>query len=605
MTPLRSPFKFLDPYQKEDINEFFGREAETAALYDALSGVKHLLVYGPSGSGKTSLVECGLRNQFSDVDWYALTIRRGSDMTASVFARINEALQQKMDLHPQTGLPTDPDTDFGQAIENLFSERYQPVYLLFDQFEELLISGQEKEKRDFFTRLNRLIRYKVPCRVLLIMREEFIGHLSEFEPLCPGIFLNRFRLDKMRKENVREVIHQTLDAPQYRDYFQVENSKLLTESIISRLPDKSREIELAHVQVFLSELWDRARAQGRDGDPVILHAGLIRKNDNLAGVLDSFLQKQLRELDVLYGENVALETLAAMISERHTKLQVSEENLEKDLKAKAVSLKGNLPALLNDLQQRRILRPLKAGEETQYEISHDVLALVVGQNLTEAMQLREKAADIYQVYEERKGFFSQEDLDYIRPYLQYKAYSPSLKQRIRESEEHLNAEAQRVQREKDERLEAAQRQAEQERVLREQAEAARVEAEEQRTAAIESKIEADKQKEKAQRNAKRARRGRTVAIMATLFTVALAIGAFYQWRETDKAKLEAQQSLIKSYKSEIRRDSIEISMANVRLQSYKLYMAHDSIKQIDSNKIKDLEYSIKILTDSIERLEIK
>lgn len=159
--------------------------------------MKHLLVYGPSGAGKTSLIECGLRNQFSDADWFAVSIRRGSNMTASVFARINEALHEKIALDPQTKLPRNPDFDFGEAIENLFAERYQPVYLLFDLFEELLILGDEAEKKDFFTRLNRLIRYKVPCRVLLVMREEFIGHLSEFEPLCPSIFQYRFRLEKM------------------------------------------------------------------------------------------------------------------------------------------------------------------------------------------------------------------------------------------------------------------------------------------------------------------------------------------------------------------------------------------------------------------------
>lgn len=470
MSQATSPFKFLDSYQQEDNDIFFGREKETNDLYHALSGVKHLLVYGPSGAGKTSLVECGLRNQFSDADWFALTIRRGANIAGSVFSEINKALREKMDVDPETKRPLDPETDFGQAIEHLFSERYQPVYLLFDQFEELLISGSDTEKRDFFARLNQLIRYKVPCRVMLIMREEFIGHLSEFEPLCPSIFQYRFRLEKMRKERVKEVIHQTLDTPHYRPFFRVENSEQLAESILAKLPDKSREIELAHVQVFLSELWDRARIEKKNNTLPLLREGLILEQDNLAGVLDSFLKKQLDELDTIYGEKAPLEALAAMISERHTKLQLSAVELQKDLDAKGVVLKSLLAHLLHDLEQRRILRTIKSGDQTQYEISHDVLALVVGQNLTKEMQMRAKAADIYRVYEERKGFFSREDLDYIRPYQQYKAYPSELEQRIQESENYLHAEELRIQREKDEQLMAAQRQAEQERQLREQAE---------------------------------------------------------------------------------------------------------------------------------------
>ena len=145
MDQLNSPFKFLDAYSVEDEDIFFGREAEIEELYNALRGVKHLLVYGPSGSGKTSLIECGLRNEFSDADWFALTIRRQSNMIASVFQSIDNFLEEKLELQVETGLPASKSTNFPNAVERLFNERYQPIYLLFDQFEELLISGSTTE----------------------------------------------------------------------------------------------------------------------------------------------------------------------------------------------------------------------------------------------------------------------------------------------------------------------------------------------------------------------------------------------------------------------------------------------------------------------------
>jgi hypothetical protein len=436
MSVFTSPFKFLDSYQREDLDIFFGRERETEDLYDALSGVKHLLVYGPSGSGKTSLIECGLRNRFSDADWYALSIRRGVNMTASVFARINEALRLKTQLDPDTKLPIDSDIDFGQVVEQLFDERYKPVYLLFDQFEELLISGEDAEKRDFFARLDRLIRYKVPCRVLLVMREEFIGHLSEFEPLCPSIFQHRFRLEKMGRKGVHEVIEKILAAPHYAGAFIAPAPKVLADKILTKLPDQQREIELTHVQVFLSELWDRAHSEQASALPE-LHAGLVREEDNLEGVLSSFLRNQLRELDAAYGQNTALELLAAMISERHTKLQVDEATLAAALEKNNITLSRPLPELLRDLERRRILRTLKSGEQAQYEISHDVLARVVGQNLTEEMKLRERAREVYRVYEGRTGLFSREDLDYLRGFEGFWAMPEGMKERVLESERNI------------------------------------------------------------------------------------------------------------------------------------------------------------------------
>lgn len=440
-----SPFKFLDSYQKDDLDVFFGREQETDKLFDALSGVKHLLVYGPSGAGKTSLIECGLRNQFSDADWLALTIRRGNNLNDSVFACIREQLQNPFDFDPATGRPADPDFDFGQAVEALFDEQYKPVYLLFDQFEELLIQGSHAEKTEFFTRLNRLIRYKTPCRILLIKREEFIGHLSEFEPLCPSLFQHRFRLEKMNRSNVQRTIENMLTAPRYSAHFSVTDADLLSQTILSKLPDTQLEIELAHVQVFLGELWDRAlaevpRNQKQTALPR-LHAGLVQTDDNLERVLDRFLKNQLAELKPAFGEKAPLELLAAMISERHTKLQVGIAELESALAKNAVALSQPLTNLLQELEQRRILRTLKSGENTQYEISHDVLARVVGQNLTEEMKLREKARDVYRVYEERQGLFSRDDLDYLRAFEAFLAMPEPLKARMVESENELTRKA--------------------------------------------------------------------------------------------------------------------------------------------------------------------
>ncbi len=433
MSQENSPFKFLDSYQQADADVFFGREDETQKLYDALSGVKHLMVYGPSGSGKTSLVECGLRNKFSDADWYAITIRKGADINASVFASINNALKEKIETDPVTKMPMDPAMEFGQAIKKLYDERYQMVYLLFDQFEELLISREKTEKEKFFTGLNKLIHYKIPCRIMLIMREEFIGHLSEFELLCPSIFQYRFRVEKMGRKFVEKVIYRILEAPRYRAFFNVDDSHKLAESILSKLPDKRKEIELAHVQVFLGELWDRAQTKKKNGALPVLSTDLIRDDDNLEGVLESFLKKQMKVLEGSYGERVPLELLAAMISERFTKLQLSEAAIIDDLDHKNVVAKKPIADLLKELEKRRIIRTIKVGDETQYEISHDVLALVVGQNLTEEMKMREKAGEKYKFYQEMQRLFTQDDIDDLRPFEKSLPYPPDLKARIDES----------------------------------------------------------------------------------------------------------------------------------------------------------------------------
>ena len=69
---MKSPFKFLDSYTKDDRAIFFGRDREIEELYHRVFESKIMLVYGVSGTGKSSLIHCGLANKFQDTDWLPL-----------------------------------------------------------------------------------------------------------------------------------------------------------------------------------------------------------------------------------------------------------------------------------------------------------------------------------------------------------------------------------------------------------------------------------------------------------------------------------------------------------------------------------------------------
>ncbi|MEM1215107.1 MAG: ATP-binding protein [Bacteroidota bacterium] len=438
MSTSRAPFKFLDAYGYEDYAHFFGRTTEVEALYEAVCGVKHLLVYGPTGAGKTSLIECGLRNQYSKADWFALTIRRGEQLVPSFYATINAELEQPVELSPATGRPTDASLDFSAMTRKLFQEKYIPIYLLFDQFEELLLLGSLEEQTAFFTQINQLIHERLPCRVLLVMREEFIGHLSAFEHLLPGIFEQRFRLEKMGRQQVREVIGKMLTAPVYQRFYRVQHQEQLVDRMLHCLPDEQQEIALTHVQVFLHELWQRAKAAQPHTLPV-LAAELIRETDNLGAILNDFLHQQLADLQTEVAPQLPLELLATMISDQHTKLQRTVADMESDLHKNEVAGLAQLPVLVDELERRRIIRSAKAGTTTRYEISHDLLASAVGDNLTEEIRQRQRAIRTYRVYQERSGFFSREEMAHLNLFSAYRKLPADLQERIAASQAHWQA----------------------------------------------------------------------------------------------------------------------------------------------------------------------
>src|SRR5659263_527457 len=86
-----SPFKFLDSFNLEDRNIFFGRDQEITDLYRRVFESKILLVYGISGTGKSSLINCGLASRFDESDWLPVNVRRGNNIVES----INEAFNKQ------------------------------------------------------------------------------------------------------------------------------------------------------------------------------------------------------------------------------------------------------------------------------------------------------------------------------------------------------------------------------------------------------------------------------------------------------------------------------------------------------------------------------
>src|SRR5258705_1247696 len=145
------PFKFLDAYNKEDTGIFFGRDEEINALYEMVFQSPILLIYGASGTGKTSLIQCGLASKFQSHDWLALTIRRGSNINTAFEKALTDAggdfseehddmdwLDEVMD--EKEVITAAPQlTPIAQSLKAIYLKSFRPVYLIFDQFEELFI----------------------------------------------------------------------------------------------------------------------------------------------------------------------------------------------------------------------------------------------------------------------------------------------------------------------------------------------------------------------------------------------------------------------------------------------------------------------------------
>ena len=287
-----SPFKFLDSYGREDRAIFFGRDEEINALYELVMSSHLTLVYGASGTGKTSLIECGLGNRFSETDWFAVRIRKGDDITESTFQAIRDRSQPDKVI-------ADTETSIYNAVQALYLFYYIPIYLIFDQFEELFISGTIEEQEQFFTQLNKVLEAGKPCKVILVMREEYIGFLSQYEHIIPLLFDNKYRIEKMNQLKLQSVILGTIQTPQYHIIF--EEPEKNTTTIIENLRNDRREVDLTNLQVYLDRLYSedvKRIEESGETRPITFDSVLIEENvGKLPQVLSDFLEDQMTVVD--------------------------------------------------------------------------------------------------------------------------------------------------------------------------------------------------------------------------------------------------------------------------------------------------------------------
>lgn len=350
----RSPFKFLDAYQKEDRDRFFGRERETAQLYNAVRASNLVLVYGASGTGKTSIINCGLANQFVDSDWLPLYVRRGTNLIESLDRALTGARQRE-------GEPS--SAGIAERIRDLYLDHYRPLYLIFDQFEELFILGSREEQQKFYGTVREVLTANSPCKMILVIREEYIADLSEFEKAVPTLFDNRLRVEKMNDANLARIVMGTARAVG----IQVSDPPATVSHILDNIRDRRTGIDLANLQVYLDRLWraDLERQKTDQPATITFDVPLTEKVGRIENVISAFLDEELVGIEqalikrgVAQPQGVPLEVLFALVTEEGTKRNLDVANIVEALPANRAITEETVRYCLTEFERIRVVRPL-------------------------------------------------------------------------------------------------------------------------------------------------------------------------------------------------------------------------------------------------------
>ncbi|MBP6828154.1 MAG: ATP-binding protein, partial [Saprospiraceae bacterium] len=380
---MKSPFKFLDYFTLADHDCFFGREEETRQLFDMVNKNRLVLVYGQSGTGKTSLVHCGLASQFNATDWMPVFIRRESNINDSLQAALAKALR----LDRAEG-------DLLQTVQSVYTRYLRPVYLIFDQFEELFILGDAHEQQAFIRQMAELYESETSCQMLFIIREEFLASLYEFEKTVPTLFDRRLRVEPMSDKKVQTVLRESFK----QFHITLENPERNIRQIIDKVSGEKSIIQLPYLQVYLDQFWqdDFDRTYTQPGieppadlpyPPLVFETQEIEAFGAIGDVLAKYLDQQKNNLqqllDAQYNQlkgNEVARILDVFVTAKGTKRPVTMIR-----KGKMIELQGIPTGILDDLPPQLIADGLGMLEDSRIlringaniELAHDKLAELI------------------------------------------------------------------------------------------------------------------------------------------------------------------------------------------------------------------------------------
>jgi GTPase SAR1 family protein len=368
---MENPFKLLESYTKEDKDIWGGRTTEIDHLYNLSFASSLILIYGTSGVGKTSLIQCGLANKFKRTDWHAIWIQRRDDIAESLIG----TLQQEAG---ETGDPEQP-VSIPDLVRKIYLKHFKPIYLVFDQLEELFIFGNNNEIQGFITTVKDILNNEIQCKILLVLREEYHGHLKILQDSGIPVFKASVKIEPMSIPDATDSIVKLLDK------FNIKTPDGDHRNCAARIAaDCATEgrVDLANLQVYLFWVWEKAAEKAAPGEDITFTPGILREIGDGKNMLSRYLNAVVERVSKGKAGGVWY-LLQHFVSKSQTKQPLRLDDVQ-DIDPQTARM------WLNGLSRSRLVKCSREGDTEVYFLAHDSLVPLIMQKKTAASRGRNR-----------------------------------------------------------------------------------------------------------------------------------------------------------------------------------------------------------------------
>jgi hypothetical protein len=380
--PAENPYVGPRPFEALERDLFFGRGRETRKLASLIVARRVVLLYAQSGAGKTSLLQAGLGPHLEEGKGFRVLPpgRVGGDLPPGidgsrvgnvyVFNTLLNMLGAK--AHPQAlqslSLSQGLKTHFGVA-----SGAEGPVILVLDQLEELFTSHPTRyqERAAFFRQLDACLDEYAYLSLLLALREDYLAPLDDYAGLMPDRLRARLHMERLGYDAALSAV---VEPARWAGRSFEEGVAEALVANLAGLPAAAGErvdveapgvtVEPVHLQIVCHQLWERVPAgltaiRARD----VEEFGDV--DEALKGLYEEALEKVVAKALASEGRLRAWFALPLITPAGTRGLVYRDEE------------RGETGGLPNDavdlLYNAYLIRPVKRGRDTWYELAHDRL----------------------------------------------------------------------------------------------------------------------------------------------------------------------------------------------------------------------------------------
>lgn len=373
------PFPGPSPFSRSEARLFFGRDAEASKLVSMIIAHPVALLYAQSGAGKTSLINAKV---------IPLLEQRGCQVVGPT--RVGGEIPAQIDPEKVTnvfrlgvllgleGASTSLGTLAGTRLPDYLSglghnipaegRLPPPRVLIIDQFEELFTSNEARwrEREEFFEELGEACEADRRLRVLLAMREEYIGGLAPYVSALPESLRTRFRLERLSEPSA------LLAARKPVELFERSFAEGVAEQLVQNLravPVRvdggmqtviGEYVEPVQLQIVCRSVWEALPNNVR----VIDHRALERCG-SVDDVLSEYYESCLE--DIVSRGGVGEGALRRWFEDK----LITPEGTRGTVYSDASTTGGLSTEIVRELEVKRLVRPEMRAGVPWYELTHD------------------------------------------------------------------------------------------------------------------------------------------------------------------------------------------------------------------------------------------